>query len=65
MRDQVLIISLNVQNLIVSNVENVPSCYSFSGWIVGQDYAMKIFIDTPYKISDTYRPYHTMLTWKS
>jgi hypothetical protein len=45
MRDQVLIISLNAQNLIVSNAENVSSCHSFSGWIRGQDCAMKIFVD--------------------
>jgi hypothetical protein len=45
MWDQALIISLNVQNLIVYNVANIPSCLSFSWWIEGQDCAMKLFID--------------------
>jgi hypothetical protein len=45
MRDRVLISSLNVQNPIISNVENVLSCRSDSGWIGGRDYAMNIFFD--------------------
>ena len=45
MQDLVLIISLNAQNLIVSNVENIPSCRSFSGWIRDRGDAMNIFVD--------------------
>jgi hypothetical protein len=46
MQDHVLISSLNSQNTIVSNVENISSCRSFSGWIGDQGHAMNIFIDT-------------------
>jgi hypothetical protein len=45
MWDWALISSLNVQNLIVSNTANIPSCRSFSWWIRGRDCAMNIFID--------------------
>jgi hypothetical protein len=44
MRDGVLISSLNAQNPIVSNAENVLSCRSFSGWIGDWDYAMNILV---------------------
>jgi hypothetical protein len=46
MQDQVLISSLNAQNLIVSNVENVTSCRSFSGWIGDWGHTMNILFDT-------------------
>jgi hypothetical protein len=45
MQDRVLISSLNAQNLIVSNAENVPSCRSFSGWIGDRGCAMNVFVD--------------------
>jgi hypothetical protein len=45
MQDRVLISSLNVQNLIVSNTANVSSYRSFSGWIRGRYCDMKIFVD--------------------
>jgi len=45
MRGRVLIISLNVQNLIVSNAENISPCQPFSGWIGDQGHAMNIFVD--------------------
>jgi hypothetical protein len=44
MRDRVLIISLNVQNLIVSNAENIQ-CRSFIGWIGDWGCATNIFVD--------------------
>jgi hypothetical protein len=46
MWDQVLISSLNAQNPIVSNVKNVLSCHSFSGWIGNRGHDMNIFVDT-------------------
>jgi hypothetical protein len=46
MRDRVLISSLNLQNPIVFNAENVPLCLSFSGWIGDRDCAMNLFVDT-------------------
>jgi hypothetical protein len=45
MWDWALTSSLNVQNFIVSNVENIPSFFSFNWWIRDQDCVVKILVD--------------------
>jgi hypothetical protein len=57
MRDRALTSSLNVQNLIISNAANIPSCHSFSWWIGGRDCAMKFSLISSCKNSDADRSF--------